>query len=385
MNLNSSHLYTRRELLQLSGKAAFAGALLPHISIGATETSAIGTGAIVGDPVAAKIGEKVLRDGGNAIDAAVATALAAGIVSPSKCGIGGYGGHAMVGLAQGKKITAIDFDSVAPAAARADMFPLNEQGNVIGNINSAGWLAAGVPGTAAGLELALQRYGTRSLRDLLTPAIQLCEEGVHVVAVKGIDDASRNDPRPEAAQGGNLPPEKQRNLALARMLKTFASRNSFDSFYRGDIADTIAASFQKGGGVVTKKDLAAFRAREVKPLTAEWNGCTIHTAPLPATGLLVLEALSILRTLEWTRLSASERQHAKLEALRIAWADRLRTFGDPDHINVPVRELLSREHLSAQAKQITAALKAGNPFPSSSTRTAREAPPISRRSIATVT
>src|SRR6185503_3357391 len=156
--------------------------------------------------------EKVLRDGGNAIDAAIAMAFAAGITSPSKCGVGGYGGHAVIALAGGKKITSIDFNSMAPAAARADMFPLEPNGRVKGGVNSTGWLAAGVPGTVAGLELALQRHGTRSLRDILAPAIQMCEEGVYVAAVKGIDDASLNDPRPDSEQGGKLPPEKKRNL-----------------------------------------------------------------------------------------------------------------------------------------------------------------------------
>src|SRR4051812_2393516 len=312
--------YTRRELLELTGKAILAGTIAPHVSLAVTESSSQPSGAIVGDPLAAKIGEKIFRDGGNAIDAAIATAFAAGITSPSKCGIGGYGGHAMIAPAGGKP-TAIDFDSTAPAAARPDMFRLDAQQQVIGNVNTTGWLASGVPGTAAGLELALQRYGTRPLRDVLAPAIQLCEDGVYVAAVKGIDDASHNDPRPEAAQGNSLPPEKRRNLALAKLLRTLAARNSVESFYPGDIAKTIAAAFQKNGGLVTEKDLASFRAREVAPLSIEWNGHTLHTVPLPATGLLLLEAVSILKVLNWPSLSAPERFQAKLEALRLAWAD----------------------------------------------------------------
>src|SRR6185436_13213574 len=171
--------------------------------------------------------------------AAIAAAFAAGIASPSKCGVGGYGGHAMIALTGGKKIAAIDFNSTAPAAARADMYPFNEKNQVVGNVNVTGWLAAGVPGTVAGLELALQRFGTRSLRDTLAPAIQMCEEGVYVAPVKGIDDASRNDPRPDSAQDSGVPREKQRNRALAALLKTLAERNSADSFYRGDIAGKI--------------------------------------------------------------------------------------------------------------------------------------------------
>lgn len=356
--------YTRREILTLSGQAVALGALAPRLAFGASESSGQAFGAVVGDPIGAKIGEKILRDGGNAIDAAVAAAFAAGIASPSKCGLGGYGGHAMIARAGGQKITAIDFDSTAPAAARPDMFPLDTDGRVRGNVNSTGWLAAGVPGTLAGLQLALERHGTRSLRDVLAPAIQLCEEGVHVAPIKGIDDnASRNDPRPDAAQGVPLPRAKQRNLALGRLLKTLAARNSAESFYRGDIAGQIAAAFRRGGGLVTEADLAAYRAREMPPLTLEWNGATIHTVPLPATGLLLLEAFAILKALDWKHLPASKRKHAKLEALRIAWADRLRTFGDPDFVKIPVNDYTSPAHASAMAKKIAVALEANAPVP----------------------
>ena len=359
--MNRSSL-TRRELLAVTTKAALAVALAPRC-FAATETSAHAAGAVVGDNVAARIGEQVLRDGGNAIDAAIAAAFAAGIASPSKCGVGGYGGHAMIATAGGRKITAIDFNSVAPAAARADMFPLEANGRVKGSINSTGWLAAGVPGTVAGLELALRRHGTRSLRDTLAPAIRLCEEGVYVSPVKGVDDASRNDPRPDNEQSNPLPPEKQRNLALARLLKTLAQRNSADSFYRGDIAATIAAAFQKNGGLVTAEDLAEYQAREVTPLTLEWNGRTIHTVPLTSTGPLVLEALSILKAIHWPRLSEHERLHAKLEALRLAWADRLHTFGDPRHVKVPLEKLLSVAHAQQLGAKVMAAVQSGKPVP----------------------
>ena len=355
--------YTRREMIALSTKLAAASAILPRLSFGATETSSQSSGAVVGDRIAAKAGEKILSDGGNAIDAAIAAAFAAGIASPSKCGIGGYGGHAIIGLAGGRKITAVDFNSMAPAAAREDMFPLDPDGRVKGGVNSTGWLAAGVPGTVAGLELVLQRHGTRSLRDILAPAIQMCEEGVYVAAVKGIDDASLNDPRPDNEQGGRFAPEKQRNLALARLLKTLAARNSAESFYRGDIADTIAAAFQKNGGLVTREDLAAYRAREVTPLSLEWNGATIHTVPLTATGPLLLEALSILKALNWPKLPEPERLHAKLEALRIAWADRLRYFGDPAQVKVPMEKLLSQNYAAELAATVSQALKAKKPVP----------------------
>ncbi len=353
--------YTRREMLELTGKVVIAGALTSRLGFAREERSADASGAVVGNVVAAKVGEKILREGGNAIDAAVGAAFAACIAMPGSCGIGGYGGHAMIALAGGRKVTAIDFNSIAPAAARADMFPLDAAGRALGNVNTLGWLAAGVPGTVAGLQLILERYGTRSLRDLLAPAIQMAEEGKYVSSVKGIDDVATSGLDAVAAKTAGRSRAKQRNLALVGLLKTLAGRNSTESFYRGDIAAKIAGAFQRNGGLVTVEDLAAYRAREVAPLTLDWNGQTLHTAPPTATGLLLFEAFSILKELNWPRLSAPERRHAKLEALRIAWADRLRTFGDPEQVKVPAEKFLSRAYAGEMAERVAAAVKAGAP------------------------
>src|SRR5206468_826343 len=121
-------------------------------------------GMVSGDPDGARVGQEILAAGGNAIDAVIGAALATCVVANSKCGAGGYGGHMMIALAGGKRVTCIDFNSAAPAAAREDMFPVDTQGKVRGGINSLGWLAAGVPGTLAGMQLALDRYGSRSFR-----------------------------------------------------------------------------------------------------------------------------------------------------------------------------------------------------------------------------
>lgn len=347
---------TRRDVIELGGKAALAGFFAPTLSLAADSNAS--AGAVVGDRIAAKIGEDVLRSGGNAIDAAIASAFAAGIASPHNCGVGGYGGHAVVALAGGKKITAIDFNSTAPAAAHEAMFSLDAAGKVKNNANIFGWLAAGVPGTLAGLELVLTRYGTRSLRDVLAPAIEMCESGRHVTVAKGIDDIAAKNATP-----GALPSEKRRNAALVRFLKTLADRNSADSFYRGDVAAQVAAAFQRNGGLVTRADLAGFSARELAPLTLEWNGATIHAPPLPSTGPLLVEAFAVLKALEFDQLDAAARQHAKLETLRIAWADRLRHFGDPDHVRVPLDRLLSTAHAQEQASKVRAALKEKRPVP----------------------
>ena len=354
---------SRRKMLQVTSKAALASTLVPHIVFAKEETSSSFHGAVVGEPTAAKIGDKVLADGGNAIDAAIATAFAGGITSPSKSGIGGYGGHAIIALANGK-VTTIEFNAMAPAAARPDMFPVDDKGKVKNLLNYHGWLAPGVPGTLAGLEMALTRYGTRSLRDILAPAIHLCEEGVVIPKTNGPDEASINDPRPESVlknSGGAT--EKHRNALLAKLLRTLADRNSGDAFYRGDIAHTIAEAFRKHGGLVTEQDLASYHARELKPVSIEWNGFTIHSSPLASPGAQLLEAASILKELRWEKLSALERLHAKLEALRISWADRNQYFGDPDFIDVPIQLLLSRDYAQEMADKVRAALGKGTPVP----------------------
>jgi gamma-glutamyltranspeptidase/glutathione hydrolase len=365
--------WTRREMLKLAGGITATGAATRSIGIavwGASNTQ----GLVAGQVRAAEVGNKVLRDGGNAVDAAVAAALAAGVAAPAMCGIGGYGGHMVIALKGGKKVTAIDFNSAAPAAARPDMFALDENGVVRGGVNERGWLAAGVPGTLAGLQLALDGYGTRSFRELVAPAIQLAEEGFPVV-----EGLSRNvrtlsvQLRKDAASTKLLFKDSgkplqvgdtYRNPDLAKMLEKLAGENSVASFYRGDIARHIAAEFQKHGGQVTVQDLAAYRAREVKPLELSWRDFTIRTAPLTAGGLTVLQALSILKMLDWDRAPAgSMKTHALVEVLRVAWNDRLRLLGDPEKTNVPVERLLSEKYASEMAARVRTATKERRPLP----------------------
>jgi gamma-glutamyltranspeptidase / glutathione hydrolase len=364
--------FTRREMLKLTGGfVAAASATAPRITFAASDAPD-SYGLVAGQVKSAEAGNKILREGGNAIDAVVAAALVAGVAVPNGCGIGGYGGH-MVIARKGRKITAIDFNSAAPAAARPDMFPLEANGAVRGRINEYGWLAAGVPGTLAGLQLALDRFGTRSLRELVAPAIRLAEEGFPVSdglakAIRALANQLRKDSASvqllfkdgEPLEAGAT----YRNPDLAKMLGQLAKENSVASFYHGDISRRIAAEFQKRGGLVTAKDMAAYEAREVEPLELKWRGFTIRTAPLTAGGLTVLQALSVLKMLEWEKLPASPSQaHALLEALRVAWNDRLHLLGDPKKIKVPFERLLSEKYARETAARVEAATKEGRPLP----------------------
>jgi gamma-glutamyltranspeptidase/glutathione hydrolase len=319
-------------------------------------------GVVVGENEGMRVGLAVLADGGNAVDAVVAAALAASIAAPSRSGIGGYGGHMIVALDGGKKIGAIDFNTAAPAAARPDMFPLDQKGSVIDRKNFFGWHAVGVPGVLAGMQIALERYGTRSFREMIQPAIGLAEKGIVVGktfanTLRGCAPRFAKDPGSASLylRSGKPPKEGDvlRNPHLAEMLSTLAKRNSVDSFYRGDIAQRIADAFQKHGGLVTSKDLGAYRARDVKSLELQFGQFTVLTAPLTAAGLTILQALSILKSLGWnSQGNAGPVLHAQLEALRLAWKDRLELFGDPDQVKVPVEKLLSADYARELAGKV---------------------------------
>jgi len=366
--------YTRRDALNLTGRFVAAGVVAPKVSFGADHPKVVGRqGLVAGQMTAAEVGNNVLREGGNAIDAIVAAALAACVASPQNCGIGGYGGHMILALKGGSKITAIDFNSAAPAAAQPNMFPLGPGGAVRGRINEHGWLATGVPGTLAGLQFALDRYGTRTLRELVSPAIHLADDGF--VIIDGLARAIQNavgDLRKDSASanlflrnGAPLPAgDKLRNPDLAKMLGRLARENSVEPFYRGEIARQIAVEFERHGGLVTAKDLSAYQPREVEPLSLEWRGFTMCTAPLTAGGLTVLQALSILKALGWDKWPAgAARSHGLVEALRMSWQDRLQLLGDPAQVKAPVERLLSAEYAQGLATRIEAAVKIGKALP----------------------
>jgi gamma-glutamyltranspeptidase/glutathione hydrolase len=361
--------YDRRQMLRLAGGALLAAGLDDPSAPAADEPAE--RGRVVGQPEAARAGADVLAAGGNAVDAAVTAALVAGVVGVHLCGIGGYGGHLTIGLPDGK-VTAIDFNSAAPAAARPDLFPLTDAGAVKGEVNMYGWLAAGVPGTLAGLQLALDRYGTRPFREAVRPAIRHARNGFPVStglanAIRGARTQLAQEPAAARLLLDGGEPLKAgttyRNPDLADLLTALAEQNSVESFYRGAIARQIAAAFRKHGGLVTEDDLAAYRAREVAPLRFEWRGATIATAPLTAGGATVLEALAVLAALGWDKLSADDPRtaHARLEALRLAWHDRLAYFGDPDKAEVPLDRLLSPEHARELAGRVEAAVRAKRP------------------------
>lgn len=365
----------RRDALKLAGTGAWAlasGSGVARASV--FQEALLKRDAVVGHPDGARVGDEVLAAGGNAVDAIVAAALVTGVAALPSCGIGGYGGHLVIALAGGKKITAIDFNSAAPVAARPDMFAVNEKGQVKNRVNQYGWLASGVPGTLAGLQLALDRYGSRSFHEMVQPAIKLVRDGFPItkgiaLGIRASQEAFKKDlgsAKLFLDQGEPLPAGALfKNPDLARMLQTLADRKSVDSFYRGDIAEHIAAAFRKNGGLVTAADLAAYQAREVKPYELTWNSYSIHTAPLTAGGLTILQSLRTLQALGWEKKPVHDvkSSHAGLEALRIAWNDRLRLLGDPDQTPAPVERLLSKTVADQSAARVAQAVKEAKLIP----------------------
>ena len=337
----------------------------------------------------------ILAAGGNAVDAAVAAALVGCVVNVTKCGIGGYGGHMVIaspkGLWEGGRqdsITAIDFNTTAPAAARPDMFPLDKNGNVKGNVNARGWLAVSVPGTLAGLQLALDRYGTLPFSRAVQPAIAYARNGFPFLYSEPFEEEEASDRnRPGNAAfvrlfSRNGKPLKKgdihRNPDLADMLEQLADNDSADAFYRGEIGQRIAQAFQKNGGLVTAEDMASYQAREVTPLVLDWRGYQIATAPLTSGGLTILQTIAALKAMGWpdhlfnSKGSPDDKEvppsasrsivtQAWIEALRIAWGDRLELFGDPAYVEVPVERLLSERYAKRSADRVKVALEQGRP------------------------
>ncbi len=346
--------------------AGLIGTGLLPITATAADTAAKGT--VTGQIEGAAAGKEVLAAGGNALDAIVAAALVAGVVAVPSTGIAGYGGHLVVAKPDGK-IFAIDFNSTAPAAFKPDTFESDEQGRVKGNANTYGWLAAGVPGVLAGLQLALDKFGSKPFAELVKPAIRFAKDGFRVskgfaAAIKASRERLSRDPGSAKLFFSNGEPLGEggvyRNPDLGDLLEKLAGRGSVATFYKGDIADAIAAAFKKNGGLVTADDLASYRAQEVKPLGLEFGGYTIHTPPPTSGGLTVLQTLATLKALEWSNLDGKDPAtiHARVEALRIAWHDRLQLLGDPKHADVPIEKLLSEKYAKESAERVRAAVKA---------------------------
>jgi gamma-glutamyltranspeptidase/glutathione hydrolase len=313
--------------------------------------------------LAAHAGVAILQRGGNAVDAAVATAFAVCVVNPSSCGIGG-GGFMLIYLAKQQRAVALDYRETAPARASRDMFV--RDGQVVPELSRRGGLAVAVPGEVAGLAAALRRYGTRPLATVLAPAIGYARDGFVVedhlaTEIAHNADALRATPGLGRvflhADGSPVRAgETLRQPELARTLQRIADEGPA-VFYRGDIAASIARSVDAAGGILSTADLAAYQPRWRAPLSGRHRADTVISMPPPSSGGGVL--LEILGILQFDDLPALGREsptylHLLAEAMQHAFADRAEYYGDPDFVPVPLEQLLAPANSAVLRARISA-------------------------------
>ena len=302
------------------------------------------------EPRASAAGIEIMRAGGNAVDAAVATAFALAVTYQEAGNIGG-GGYMVIRMADGRT-AAIDYREVAPLAATRDMY-LDALGNKTDK-SLDGHLASGVPGSVAGLSAVLERYGTMSLRTVMQPAIRFAEDGFVVdssFARSVRNDSARIAKFPVAA--GTYLPEGRvpaigsffRQPWLARTLSLIAAQGP-DVFYRGEIADSIVAEMQRGGGIITRQDLARYRPVWRTPIRATYRGYTLLTMPPSSSGgATIAEALNILETYDSIPpIGTAAYAHILGSAYQRAFIDRNSKMGDPAFVLVPLATLTDKAY-----------------------------------------
>ena len=320
---------------------------------------------------ASQVGREVLRAGGNAVDAAVATGFALAVTHPSAGNIGG-GGFMLIRFPDGNA-TAIDFREKAPLAAHARMF-LDEAGEYSRRIHHNSHLAVGVPGTVAGFAKAQATYGKLTWERLVEPAVDLAEEGFVLTrslagSMARIVEGYPQYPATVAAfSNGGVPlvaGEVFRQPDLAATL-TRIMRHGHDGFYRGETARLLAAEMRRGGGMITEADLARYEAKERTPVRGTYRGYDILGMPPPSSGgIAVVQMLNILEGygLEAMGHNSAEYIHHLTEAMRLAFRDRASLLADMDFVDVPAERLTSKAYAAELRDGIDVA-RAGASAPS---------------------
>ncbi len=302
---------------------------------------------------AANAGLEILRHGGNAIDAAVATSLALGVTNAASCGIGG-GGFMLIYLAKTRQLYALDYREVAPKAATADMYIRDGKANE--DLARTGALAVAVPGEIAGLDAALKRFGTKKFSEVAAPAIKLARDGfplgehmakeVAMTAPRFSTDPAfsavyfTTDGKPQSA-GATI-----RNRDLATLIERLDD-HPVANFYRGKIAQTIADYVKERGGIVTADDLAGYKPLWRDPIHLAYRNYVIYTMPPPSSGGIVLEILGMLASDRLAGLGVNSPPYLArlIEVMREGFIDRDQD-ADPAFVNVPMAELLSAKHIA---------------------------------------
>ncbi|QHS52905.1 gamma-glutamyltransferase [Edaphobacter sp. 12200R-103] len=302
---------------------------------------------------ASDAGVEILKEGGNAVDAAVAVGFALAVTYPAAGNLGG-GGFMLIRDRHGRT-HFLDYREKAPAAASRDMY-LDEHGNVVPGMSLVGYKASGVPGSVAGLTYAQKHYGRLTLAQDMAPAIRLASEGFVLTAQEAHNLQSKNLTRFAVSarifqRNGRFyqPGETFKQPELAETLRRIAKDPS--DFYKGDMARQIADFEKAGGGLITADDLANYQVKERKPIRGRYRGYDIVTAPPPSSGGIVLvEILNILSGYDLPKLGpdrSAAQVHVITEAFRRAYMDRADYLGDPDFNNLPVKQMANRKYAAA--------------------------------------
>jgi gamma-glutamyltranspeptidase/glutathione hydrolase len=345
---------------------AIAGFLAAAATLGAQDpvgpiTSKNGMVITTSAP-ASDVGAAILRKGGNAVDAAVATAFALAVTHPSAGNIGG-GGFMVIRPAKGEPIT-VDYRERAPLKSTPTMY-LDSTGKIARQLTATGYLAPGVPGTVRGLAAAHKRFGTLPWKDLVMPAVDLAEKGFVLSDAlarslnREVSGAMARYPVSVAAYGKPGGGEWKAGDTivlrdLGRTLREIATKGP-NAFYTGWIADSIAAAMARNGGLISKRDLAAYQAKIRAPIRGTYRGYGLITMPPPSSGgVTMIEMLNMLETFDLAKLGAMSPQalHYEIEAMRRGYLDRARYLGDPDFVKMPIEKLTSKTYAKALAKTI---------------------------------
>ncbi len=304
------------------------------------------------EPIATDAGVAVLKSGGNAVDAAVATAFALAVTHPSAGNIGG-GGFLLLRQSAGKS-TFVDFRERAPKASTRDMY-LDKDGNVTRD-SVVGWRAAGVPGTVRGLEMAHRKYGRKPWAEVLAPAIRLAEQGVELSWAEARSMCASKKLLGQFSESNRIflkggacfePGERLVQPELAAVLKRIA-RDGAKDFYEGETAQVLTRESAKNGGLITLEDLKSYQAVEREPLKGAYKGYDILTAPPPSSGGIgLLQMLGMLEGTSYEKAGAGSAatSHFLVEVMRRYYADRAQYLGDPDFEKIPVRGLLNKTYV----------------------------------------
>jgi gamma-glutamyltranspeptidase/glutathione hydrolase len=321
-------------------------------------------------PEASLVGIEIFKMGGNAVDAAVATGFALGVLEPNASGIGG-GGFMTIKMAGMKEAVVIDFRPTAPAAATPDMYKLDERGRPAGNASVEGGLASAVPGEVRGLLYALENYGSKKLTraQVLQPAIDWAERGVPVTAnlaqiLKDNFGKLRKFQNGLAIYSSDGFPweagDKIINKDLANTLRLIQKQGA-DAIYRGEIARKIVDEVKRCGGILTMEDLANYQVKIRKPVTGSYRGYTILSPPPPSGGMHVIQLLHILENFDLVKLGegTTASTHLWSEAMKLVFADRGKYSADMDFVKVPYAGITSK----AYAKDLAALISPDKSMP----------------------